>query len=107
MNVRALALSSALSGALAGCTTTFIEFEGECVMQQWSLASVVVRRRNLCDLPPREPEEEQLRDQEAMEMNPFPDLFDLRNEADSTDPNLLEKKMGVPQEDGEEASTSH
>jgi hypothetical protein len=81
----------------AGCTTQFVEFQGACVIQQWGFASVVVRRRTLCDLPPPDlVTEGHLRDREAMDVNPFPDAFDFKNEADTIDPNLLEKKLGVP-----------
>jgi hypothetical protein len=88
---------------LGGCTTSFIEFEGACVMQQWALASVVVRRRQLCDLPaPEVLTEGYLRDREAMDVNPFPNLFDLDNKADTVDRNLLEKTMDVPPDEGDE-----
>ena len=60
-----------------------------------------MRSRTLCDLPPPELYETQVRDREAMETNPFPDLFDLGNPADSADPNLLEKSMDVPQNEVE------
>ena len=96
----------ALILVLPGCTTIFLEYEGECVQQQWAFASVVLRRRMICDLPPPTAEEGALRDREAMDTNPFPELFE-RNEADSTDPNLLEKTMGYPQDDGGKAETSH
>jgi hypothetical protein len=88
---------------LGGCATQFVEFEGECVIQQWTLASVVMRRRTLCDLPPpNEATEGYLRDREAMSTNPFPDLLDFDNEADTIDPNLLEKTLGVPPDEGDE-----
>ena len=80
----------------SGCATHFVEFEGECVIQQWSFASMVLRRRTLCDLPPPTMAEGKLRDREAMDVNPFPDLFDRNNPADSMDPNLIEKTMGYP-----------
>jgi hypothetical protein len=79
-----------------GCATHFVEFEGECVIQQWTLASLVLRRRTLCDLPPRDLYETPLRDEEAMSTNPFPDLFDFDNKADSPDNNLLEKTLEYP-----------
>lgn len=80
-----------------GCSTHFIEFEGECVIQQWMFASVTMRRRTLCDLPPPDyATEGRLRDREAMSTNPFPDFFDFDNEADTIDPNLLEKSMEYP-----------
>lgn len=81
---------------LTGCTTHFIEFKGECVIQQWRLAAVTLRGRLLCDLPPPTMEEVQVRDREAMDVNPFPDLFDFDNNADTIDPNLLEKSMEYP-----------
>ena len=31
-----------------------------------------------------------------MDVNPFPDALDFRNEADTIDPNLLEKTMEYP-----------
>ena len=83
---------------IAGCTTTFIEFKGECVLQSWNLASVTMRRRILCDFPPPTMLEEQVRDREAMDVNPFPDLFQHDNPADTVDPKLLEKTMEYPQE---------
>ena len=85
----------------AACTTQFIEFEGACVLQRWDLASITMRTRVICDLPPPTMLEEPLRDREAMDTNPFPDLLE-RNEADSTDPNLLEKTMGYPQGEKED-----
>lgn len=84
---------------LSSCTTTFIEFRGECVLQQWKLVSVTMRQRQICDLPPPQedpffnPDVDRLRDREAMEINPFPDLGDRLNKADSMDPNLLEKSL--------------
>ena len=66
-----------------------------------------MRRRTLCDLPPPKFYEGELRDREAMDVNPFPDLFDFKNKADTADPNLLEKQLEYPQDDGEPAETSH
>lgn len=83
---------------LISCTTSFIEFKGECVIQEWRLVGYAIRVRQICDLPPPEGDEKEVRDREAMGINPFPDLFE-RNKADSTDPNLLEKTMGYPQEE--------
>ena len=87
--------------ALPGCVTRYLELKGECVVQEWKLASFTVRSRMICDLPPPGMLEEQVRDREAMDVNPFPDLFE-RNPADSTDPNLLEKAMEYPQPEGED-----
>lgn len=87
---------------LSSCTTTFIEFKGECVVQQWAFMTFNVRRRMLCDLPPPSADEGHLRDREAMSVNPYPNLLDFDNDADTTDPNLLEKKMGVPPDEGDE-----
>ncbi|MDB4312054.1 hypothetical protein N9937_01360 [bacterium] len=70
-----------------------MEFEGECVVQQWAIASVVLRRRQICDLPSPTEGEVQVKDREAMKVNPFPGLLD-RNDADSLDPDLLEKNTG-------------
>lgn len=81
---------------LAACTTTFIEFKGECVLQSWNLASLTMRRRMLCDFPPPSMMEAPLRERDAMDINPFPDAFDFNNEADTIDPNLLEKTMEYP-----------
>ena len=83
-------------GLLSSCVTKFTEFRGECVLQEWKLANITLRYRQICDLPPPDMNETQVRDREAMDVNPFPDLLE-RNDADSTDPNLLEKKMGYPQ----------
>ena len=75
-----------------GCTTTYTEFQGECVTQQWKLASVVMRQRQICDLPMPDEDEMQVRDRDKMNPNPFPGLWD-QNPADTADPNLLEKRM--------------
>ena len=83
---------------LAGCSTSYIEVKGECVMQQWQLLGQTMRERTICDLPPPEEGEENVRDREAMDVNPFPDLFE-ENKADTTDPDLLEDSMGYPQSD--------
>ena len=83
---------------VGGCTTQYVEFEGECVMQQWRLAGYAMRSRTICDLPSPGPLETQVRDREAMDVNPFPDLFE-RNNADILDPDLLEKEMGIIPED--------
>ena len=84
---------------LSSCMTTFVEFKGECVIQAWDFLGLNMRTRQICDLPPPDADEVQVRDREAMNTNPFPDLIDLGNEADSIDPNLLEKNMGYPQEE--------
>ena len=87
-----------------GCTTTFVEFRGECVIQDWKLFGASVRQRQICDLPPPQedvafdPETDRLRDREAMDTNPFPDFTDRLNKADSFDPNLLEKSIGLDPE---------
>jgi len=83
---------------LGGCTTSYLELKGECVIQQWSFIGQTMRKRLICDLPPPTLLEEQVRDREAMNTNPFPNLIDLDNNADSMDPNLLEKEMNYPQE---------
>ena len=83
---------------LAACTTTFIEFKGECVLQSWNLANFTMRRRMICDFPPPTMLEQPLRDREPMDINPFPDLLDRRNKADTLHPNLLEESMGYPQD---------
>ena len=83
---------------ISGCTTKYFEVKGECVMQSWHLVGQTMRERLICDLPPPDDDEVQVRDREEMDTNPFPDLFDLDNQADTPDPNLLEKKMGYPQE---------
>ena len=88
-----------ISLVLTSCVTSFIEFKGECVIQDWKLAGINTRTRILCDFPPPTLDEGYLRDRDAMEVNPFPDLFDFNNKADTIDPNLLEKTMGVPQEE--------
>jgi hypothetical protein len=96
---RGVVMRIILAGILVlttGCATHFVEFQGECVIQQWTLASVVLRRRTLCDLPPPKFYEEKLRDREAMSTNPFPDLFDFDNKADSADNNLLEETLEYP-----------
>ena len=74
----------------------FVEFKGECVLQQWRLVGYAVRTRTLCDLPPPSIYETPVRDREPMDMNPFPDLFDLNNNADTMKPNLLEETMEYP-----------
>ena len=50
----------------------------------------MLRQRQICELPAPQPDDVQVRDRAPMDVNPFPDLFE-RNDADSTDPNLLEK----------------
>jgi len=85
---------------LVGCSTIYVEVKGECVMQQWRFIGYTMRARMICDFPPPAEGETEVRDREAMDTNPFPDLFE-ENDADSTDPNLLEKSMGYPVE-GEE-----
>ena len=69
-------------------------------MQQWQFLGQTMRERTICDLPPPSEEETQLRDREPMDTNPFPDLLE-ENKADTLDPNLLEKSMGYPVEEGE------
>ena len=93
---RLVVLGSSLL-AIAACSTTFVEFKGECVIQDWSFLGYTIRQRQICDLPPPSMFEEQVRDREPMDVNPYPNLFDLGNPADSLDPNLLEKKLEVPQ----------
>lgn len=79
-----------------GCTTSYMELEGECVIQEWILGNFTMRKRMICDLPPNKGD---VIHQRPMKTNPFPGLLERNNDADSTDPNLLEKKMGYPQED--------
>jgi len=86
----------ALSG---GCSTMFLELKGECVMQQWRLLNQVMRNRIICDLPPPTMFEDEVRDREEMNTNPFPDLWDFKSKADTNEPNLLEGEMGYPQDD--------
>ena len=91
-----------MSLTVAGCATTFIEVQGECVLQQWQFLGWTMRQRTLCDLPPPAMTNDgPLRERGAMRTNPFPGLID-RNEADSLDPNLLEKTMKYPQPEDEE-----
>ena len=91
MNARWLLL--VLAGQ--GCTTTYVQMEGQCVMQEWALSSVTVRKRMLCELPvPHDKDELRERDP----VDPFPGLLERHNKADSVDPDLLEKSMGLPQE---------
>ena len=96
---RLAVLSTAILGS--SCTTTYIEFRGECVIQDWRLLGQSIRQRQICDLPPPmedvgfDPETDEIKDREAMDVNPFPDLGDRVNKADSTDPNLLEKSLGM------------
>ena len=33
------------------CTTSYMEFQGECVTQEWTLSSLTLRKRQICDLP--------------------------------------------------------
>ena len=89
MSQRIAAISMLL--ALASCSTTYYEVTGTCVAQEWKLASVVLRARKICDLPPPTDEEIEVRDREAMNVNPFPGVFDY-NPADTSDRNLLEKR---------------
>lgn len=83
-------IMSLLAMMVSSCTTSYHEITGTCIVQEWSLSSVVLRQRQICELPPPDANDVQLRDREPMNINPFPDLFET-NEADSTDPNLLEK----------------
>lgn len=64
-------------------------------MQTWAFVGQTMRQRLLCDLPPPDVAggEEELREREAMGINPFPDLFDRDNKADTFDSNLLEKEI--------------
>ena len=87
---------------ISGCETTYLELRGECVMQTWYFLGQTMRARTLCDLPPPGMTEPQVRDREAMDVNPFPDLFELNNPADTMDPNLLEKELGYPQKENEQ-----
>ena len=88
-------LSSCLSlYALLGCATSYIEFEGECVVQEWKFATIVLRNRQICDLPPPDHGEVQVKDREVMNPNPYPGMFDT-NPADSMDGNLLEKRRAM------------
>jgi hypothetical protein len=78
------------------CTTSYMEFQGECVTQEWALSSIMLRRRQICDLPApnmvyKDQGETAVSDREAMNVNPFPDLVE-GNPADSMDKNLLEKR---------------
>lgn len=77
-------------GVLEGCATSYRELTGTCVVQEWKFGTIIMRQRDICELPPPEPGDVQVRDRESMEVNPFPDLFE-RNKADTTDRNLLEK----------------
>jgi hypothetical protein len=92
------ALSSCMLSILS-CTTTYVEMEGECVLQSWELGGVTMRKRMICDLPQPSGDDPEVRDREAMGVNPFPDLLDRNNKADSTDTDLLEKSMGLPNSD--------
>ena len=87
---------------VAGCSTTYVEFKGECVIQDWSLRGYTLRQRQICDLPPPDDDETQVRDREAMNVNPYPDLFDLNNNADSPAVDLLEGNMNIPQGEPDE-----
>lgn len=104
MDMVAAYFGFALIVMLAGCTTSYLELKGECVVQAWTLASVTIRRRLICDLPVPEDDEMAVRDREAMDVNPFPDLLE-DNEADSMDPNLLENSMGYPQPEAPDGTT--
>ena len=96
-SARVLLFGAMLMTMISGCETTYLELRGECVMQRWQLFGQTMRSRTLCDLPPPDATETQVRDREAMDVNPFPGLLDFNNPADSTDPNLLEKELGYPQ----------
>ena len=88
----AVVLSSLL---LLSCTTSYIEFEGECVLQRWAALGYTIRLRQICDLPKPQTEgldDRVIRDKEPMNPNPFPDLIGEENPADSMDPDLLEKE---------------
>lgn len=78
----------------AGCTTTYVEFEGECVIQEWTLSNITLRKRQICDLPPPTGADPEVRDRKPMNPNPYPGMFDT-NPADSTDANLLEKRRAM------------
>jgi len=97
-------IACAILMLLLGCTTTYYEIEGECVAQEWLLGGFSMRRRMICDLPPPTGDEPELRDREAMGVNPFPGLLDMHNDADSIDPDLLEKKKGIKQDEAEEVT---
>jgi len=81
---------------ILSCTTSYMEFQGECVTQEWTLSSLTLRKRQICDLPApnmvyKDQGETAVSDREAMNINPFPDVLGP-NPADSFDPNLLEKR---------------
>ena len=84
---------------LSGCTTSFLELKGECVIQQWRLIGYTMRTRTICDLPSPAMYETQVRDRDQMNVNPFPNLWDFDNKADTTAPNLLEEHMKYPPEE--------
>ena len=54
----------------------------------------MLRKRQICDLPPPNRNEVQVRDREPMNPNPYPGVFDT-NPADSMDGNLLEKRRAL------------
>lgn len=89
-STRLLSIIFVMTSCATSCTTTFMEFKGECIQQVWMFLSLVVRKRMICDFPPPIDETE-LRERDAMDVNPFPDLFE-KNPADSFDPDLLEKE---------------
>ena len=84
---------------LGGCSTSFLELKGECVIQQWRLIGYTMRNRMICDLPPPAMYETQVRDRDQMNVNPYPNLWDFDNKADTAAPNLLEEQMEYPQEE--------
>ena len=75
---------------VVGCATSYKEVAGTCVIQEWRFGNVVMRSRDICELPPPGPGDVQVRDREMMDVNPFPDLFE-KNVADTTEENLLRK----------------
>ena len=69
------------------------------MLQQWQFMGWTMRQRTICDLPPPAMTGDiDVRDRKAMDINPFPGLVE-KNDADSLDPNLLEKTLKYPQED--------
>ena len=81
-----------MTGLLAGCVTRYNEFTGSCITQEWALGNLVLRTRQICELPPPGMGDEQLIDKEPV--SPYPDFLDRDNKADSRHPDLLEKSSG-------------
>ena len=84
---------------LSACATKYHEVTGTCIVQEWQLLSLVLRTRQICELPTPEAGEE-LSEKEPI--SPYPDFIDSRNKADTMEPELLEDTMHPDEDEDQE-----